>query len=139
MAKYWVVGASWGGIEHQDQRFLEEGIWELGWKEGDRFDQFKLAKKMQEGDRIAIKRNGGSGKGKGKIRIFHLGIIKGIIKDVDKIVCTVNWVVTDVNRLIPAGRRNVFKLFTDPMTLILLTMAIGFGKSFACKGSVNPE
>ena len=33
MAKYWLVGASWDG-EHQDQRFVEQGMWILGKKDG---------------------------------------------------------------------------------------------------------
>ena len=30
MPNYWVVGASWGGVDHQDQSFIEKGIWMLG-------------------------------------------------------------------------------------------------------------
>lgn len=30
MRNYWLVGASWDG-EPQDQSFLEQGIWMLGW------------------------------------------------------------------------------------------------------------
>lgn len=26
MANYWVVGASWGGSDHQDQRFIKEEV-----------------------------------------------------------------------------------------------------------------
>jgi len=26
---YWVVGASWSGVEHQDKRFVDEGFWLL--------------------------------------------------------------------------------------------------------------
>ncbi|MEB3733160.1 hypothetical protein ULF88_01245 [Halopseudomonas pachastrellae] len=35
MPNYWVVGASWGGTEHQDKKFIEQGIWMLGWEEDD--------------------------------------------------------------------------------------------------------
>src|SRR5262245_53362980 len=31
MHNYWVVGASWGGVSHQDAKFVEQGIWMLGW------------------------------------------------------------------------------------------------------------
>ncbi len=34
MTNYWLVGASWGGVDHQDNRFLKEGVWELGWEDG---------------------------------------------------------------------------------------------------------
>ncbi|HHQ4675776.1 TPA: hypothetical protein ACSP2I_003118 [Aeromonas veronii] len=33
MSNYWVVGASWGGVDHQDQKVVEQGIWMLGWSE----------------------------------------------------------------------------------------------------------
>ena len=32
--QYWVVGASWGGVDHQDGKFVEQGIWMLGWEGG---------------------------------------------------------------------------------------------------------
>lgn len=100
MSDYWLVGASWGGVDHQDQRFVEEGMWMLGWEEDEQPVQFKRAKQMKVGDRIAIKRiNGQKG-----IRIFHLGIIKGVILDVNKVICTVDWVATDLNRDIEESR-----------------------------------
>ena len=110
MANYWVVGANWGGNDPQDQRFVEQGIWELGFKEG---YQFERAKKMQKDDRIAIKRNGGGGQGKGKIQILHLGIIKGVFVDRQKIRCTMDWVATDLGRFTLAGR-NVFRTVHGP-------------------------
>ena len=57
---------------------------------------------MQPGDRIAIKRM--KGKGQTGIRIFHLGIIKGVILDTNKVICTVNWVATDLDRDISESR-----------------------------------
>ena len=75
MAKYWIVGASWDG-EPQDRRFVEEGIWILGWEKG---PQKELASKIQSGARIAIKRR--KGKGQTGIRILHLGIVKGVNLD----------------------------------------------------------
>ena len=53
MAKYWVVGAAWDGTNHQDKRFVKEGIWMLGWEDG---IQPERASEIQPGDRIAIKR-----------------------------------------------------------------------------------
>ena len=99
MAKYWVVGASWGGVDHQDQLFVEQGMWMLGWEDG---KQPRRAAEMQSGDRIAIKRMKGQGQ-KG-IRIFHLGIIKGVILDTNKVICTVNWVATNLDRDITESR-----------------------------------
>ena len=51
MTKYWVVGASWGGVEHQDQRFVDQGMWMLGWEDG---KQPKRAAEMQPGNRDTI-------------------------------------------------------------------------------------
>jgi hypothetical protein len=99
MPKYWVVGASWGGGEPQDARFVEQGIWILGWEHG---KQPKKALKMEPGDRIAIKRM--KGKGKTGITILHIGIIRGVIHDTNKVLCTVNWVATDLNRNITKSR-----------------------------------
>ena len=47
-------------------------------------------------DRIAIKRM--KGKGQADIRIFHIGIIKGVSLDTNYVICTVNWVATNLNR-----------------------------------------
>lgn len=108
MSDYWVVGASWGGVDHQDQRFIEEGIWMLGWEEG---NQPEKASEMKPGDRIAIKRM--KGKGQTGIRIFHLGIIRGVILDVNRVICTVDWVATNLNRDI-AESRGCFKSIHGP-------------------------
>lgn len=92
MAKYWLVGAYWEGTE-QDQSFIERDIWMLGWEDGRQAD---LASKIQPGDRIAIKRL--KGQGQPEIRILHLGIVKGVILDTSNVICTVDWVATNVNR-----------------------------------------
>ena len=48
---HWFVGASFGGIHDQTDRFLEEGIWENGYD-----DKFvDLVRSMRPGERIAIK------------------------------------------------------------------------------------
>lgn len=111
MTNYWVVGASWGGVEHQDQRFVEQGYWMLGWEAEDQPDQYAKASKMQVGDRIAIKRM--KGQGQTGIRIFHLGVIKGVILDTNKVICTVDWVATDLNRDIDESR-GCFKSIHGP-------------------------
>ena len=47
----WFVGAAYGGWDDQSPRFLEDGIWENGYK--DRY--LDLVKSILPGDRIAIK------------------------------------------------------------------------------------
>ncbi|HNT36738.1 MAG TPA: hypothetical protein PKH07_17250 [bacterium] len=111
MSKYWVVGASWGGTEHQDQKFVDQGYWMLGWKEEKQPDQYAKASEMKIGDRIAIKRM--KGQGQTGIRIFHLGVIKGVILDADKVICTVDWVATDLQRDIEESR-GCFKSIHGP-------------------------
>ena len=108
MPNYWVVGASWGGVKHQDKKFIEQGIWMLGWEKG---SQPKKASEIKAGDRIAIKRM--KGKGKTGIKIFHLGIIKGVILETNKVICTVDWVATDLERDI-AESRGCFKSIHGP-------------------------
>src|SRR6266545_7277455 len=99
MLNYWVVGASWGGRDHQDAKFVKDGMWMLGWKKG---RQPKKAAQMKPGDRIAIKRM--KGRGQKGIKIRHLGVIKGVVLDTDRVVCTVDWVATDLNRDIADSR-----------------------------------
>jgi hypothetical protein len=111
MTNYWVVGASWGGTEHQDKKFVEQGYWMLGWKEEKQPDQYAKASQMNVGDRIAIKRM--KGQGQTGIRVFHLGVIKGVILDADKVICTVDWVATDLQRDIEESR-GCFKSIHGP-------------------------
>lgn len=92
--KYWLVGASWGGVDHQDEKFVEEGYWMLGCTEEEHKAQFDRALQIQIGDRIAIKR--GMGGKNPNIRILHLGIVKGVIKEANKVICTVNWVIKNL-------------------------------------------
>lgn len=103
-----LVGASWGGKDHQDQRFVSEGIWVLGWVKG---KQPTRAAEMAVGVRIAIKRM--KGRGRTGITILHLGIVRGVIRDTNKVVCTVNWVATDLNRDI-ADSRGCFQSIHGP-------------------------
>lgn len=99
MINYWVVGASWGGVDHQDAKFIEQGIWMLGWEEG---GQPAKASEMKPGDRIAIKRM--KGKAQTGIKILHLGIIKGVILETSKVICAVTWVAVDLDRNITESR-----------------------------------
>ena len=57
---------------------------------------------MKVGDRIAIKRM--KGRARTGITIKHLGVIKGVVLDTDKIVCTVDWVATNLERDIGESR-----------------------------------
>ena len=82
-----------GCRDHQDQRFVREGMWMLGYEDG---DQHQLASQIQSGDRIAIKRMKGTGHP--DIRIFHLGIVKGVNLETNNVICTVNWVATNLDR-----------------------------------------
>ena len=116
MANYWVVGASFeGGTDHKDKEFIEKGIWMLGWdeKSGKEKHQFDNAKNMQPGDRIAIKRVKG-GKDKGII-ILHVGVIKDVIPEVDKVVCTVNWAATNLDRYI-GDSKGCYRAVNGPFT-----------------------
>lgn len=67
----------------------------LGWQKGKQVDK---ALEIQPGDRIAIKRL--LGKGKRGIRIKHIGIVKGVVPETNKVTCTVNWVATHLDRKI---------------------------------------
>jgi hypothetical protein len=100
MHNYWLVGASYGGNDPQDKKFVEEGYWLLGWSQNDSDksgkSQSDKALSIEIGDRIAIKRNmGGTNP---NIRILHLGIVKGVVKELDRVICTVDWVVTELDR-----------------------------------------
>ncbi|NKC13703.1 MAG: hypothetical protein GKR94_16400 [Gammaproteobacteria bacterium] len=102
MPNYWLVGAAWGGVEHQDQKFVAEGYWMLGWEEDQQPSQYKKASEIKAGDRIAIKRM--KGQGQTGIRIFHIGVVKGVILDTNRVICTVDWVATDLARDIEESR-----------------------------------
>ena len=93
--RYWLVGASWGGTEHQDERFIQQGFWMLGWEHG---HQPARAAEIAAGDRIAIKRM--LGQGQTGLRIMHIGIVKGVVLDTNKVLCTVDWAATHLDRII---------------------------------------
>ncbi len=108
--RYWLVGAFWGGQDHQDQFFVENGYWMLGWDEEEQPEQFKTGEKIQVGDRIAIKRM--KGKGASDIRILHIGIVKGVIAEANKVICVVDWVAKDLDRSVES--RGCFKSIHGP-------------------------
>ena len=45
---YWLVGASWDGVDHQDKKFVDNKIWVLGYKEKDDESQYLKAKKIKK-------------------------------------------------------------------------------------------
>jgi hypothetical protein len=100
--RYWVVGATWGGDWMGDE-FAEKGIWMMGWTGEQQPKQQRKAERMRVGDAIAIKRLVG-GSGEKSLDILHIGIIKGIVLDADRVICTVDWVRKDVNRVIDRNR-----------------------------------
>ena len=102
---YWVVGASWGGQDHADKHFVENSYWCLGWKEQDQPYQFKQGKNIKINDRIAIKRM--MGQGATTIKILHIGIVKGVIVETNKVVCVVDWLATNLSRVVDS--RGCFK------------------------------
>ncbi|HGM1965767.1 TPA: hypothetical protein ACKJ3E_002042 [Neisseria gonorrhoeae] len=108
--KYWLVGASWGGQGHQDQFFVENGYWVLEWESSQQPDQFAKGEKIQVGDRIAIKRM--KGQGLSEIKILHIGIVKGVISETNKIICVVDWIVKNLDRNVES--RGCFKCIHDP-------------------------
>jgi hypothetical protein len=79
----------------------------LGWMEG---HQPERAADIQPGDRIAIKRM--RGKGQSGIRIMHIGIVRGVILETDRVICTVNWVATNLDRVVES--RGCFQSIHGP-------------------------
>lgn len=95
MKQYWIVGKTWNDVDKADS-FYKLGKWECGYAYGDQPIYDKRIAKIQPGDAIAVKRM--NGKGKSTITIFALGIVKGV----ENGVVFVNWIVTDLNRVVPS-------------------------------------
>lgn len=96
---YWVVGATFG-TKDMYKEFIENGFWYMGWEQYQsdkhRIDQyFKRVAKIKENDRIAIKRL--MGKGQSNIKILSIGIVKKVVKD----IIFVDWLVTEMDRVVP--------------------------------------
>lgn len=112
--RYWVVGASMlSGTQNVDTDFVENGFWALGYsKDGDE-TQYKLAQEIKKGDRIAIKRR--MGQGSSDIKIFHIGIVTGVVQDFSsQVVCTVNWIVK--NKDLEVESKGCYKTVHGPYT-----------------------
>ena len=106
MKNYWVVGATWGGDGKEDQTelFLRRGYWHLGWDEelpnmtDHRKRMLELQHQMKPGDRIAIKKWAGGSSSQNKDIIIKA---LGIIKDTDEERVYVDWILVDLNRIVP--------------------------------------
>lgn len=94
--RYWLVGASWNGVDHQDEKFVKNHIWVLGWGIDEDKVQFEAAKEIRPGDRIAIKRM--KGRGSPMIAIKHIGIVKGVVEDDERVICSVDWIGINLER-----------------------------------------
>ena len=51
---------TWRYLEHQDKKFIEQGIWMLGWEEADQIAQYNKASEIQKDNRIAMHMTGRS-------------------------------------------------------------------------------
>ena len=103
--QYWVVGAGFREAEHepyvpQDDWFVSNGVWMLGYAPGEKAIYDSRTQRMQVGDRIAIKRM--MGQAQRTIRILHAGVIRDLfpVEAVGRFVCSVNWVCTNLNRTV---------------------------------------
>lgn len=53
------------------------------------------------------------GQGHSGIRIMHIGIVRGVILETNKVICTVNWAATHLDRVID-GSKGCFKSVHGP-------------------------
>lgn len=115
--QYYIVGASYGGYESQLERFIEDGIWALGWSGDDASAQHASLIKMNRGDFIAIKRM--NGRGASDVTILARGIVCGVIteaKEEKRFVCTVNWIETNLQKIVPARHQGIFQSVAGPFS-----------------------
>jgi hypothetical protein len=108
MAKYWVVGAMYGGNNDQAPKFIRRGYWVLGWSDADAPDQAKRRDQIGVGDRIAIKRM--MGKGATEIRITALGVVTEVDEEDKRVYVT--WIADDLNRVVES--RGCFQSIHGP-------------------------
>jgi hypothetical protein len=108
MNNYWVVGAMWGGSEDVLSTFLKRGYWYC-WdpkvasdSNSDAGNSVKAQRerflKIQEGDRIAVKKM--LGQGATEIEIRALGIVKAV--DTEEWRAYVAWITDETfSRKVP--------------------------------------
>lgn len=56
------------------------------------------------------------GKAQVGIRIMHIGIVKGVILDTNKVICTVDWCATNLDRNVEESK-GCFKSIHGPYTM----------------------
>ena len=103
---YWFVGAAFGAVDDQIDRFIEEGIWEVRRSDSNKAKHSQRINSMQPGDRIAIKSwftqkydlpfEASPGKAYTGIRIKATGTITG--NPQDGLGVRVNWTRVDPPR-----------------------------------------
>ena len=113
MTNYWLVGAMWSGSVNEDKydRFIKNGIWEIGWSERDQPKQIEKCKKMKPGDYIAIKKKSG----KGDISIRAVGKVVGkmkVVKPHGYGQIKVKWLLLDT--AVVVGGRGCFATIHGP-------------------------
>ena len=92
--QFFVVGATVYEGEKEDHtaRFIQRGIWQMFYPEGEKPNYDQRIAKVKIGDRIAIKTM--AGRGSGHIYIRAIGIVKAIIDT----TLVVDWKLTNLNR-----------------------------------------
>jgi hypothetical protein len=95
---YWLVGATWGGVDEKYHDFIAHGYWESGYEKDQKPEQDERFGKMRPGDRIAIKRSLGPSNSDIVIRAI------GIISEVDTYArrVYVKWLVRGLSRQVPS-------------------------------------
>ncbi len=91
---YWLVGATWGGVEEKYHDFISNGYWESGYSKGEQPAYDEKIGQMRVGDRIAIKR--ALGPSDSDIVIRAIGIISEVDEYAGRIY--VRWMIRGLNR-----------------------------------------
>jgi len=105
--KYWVVGATWGD-DNLAERFYLRGNWQMGYNDKDQPGYAEKIKRIEKGDRIAVKKR--DGKGANTISIKAIGIVK----DVADGIVYIDWLVTGLDRHVAC--KNYFGTIHGPVT-----------------------
>ncbi|WP_313057766.1 hypothetical protein [Stutzerimonas nitrititolerans] len=101
-ARYWIVGAMFGGCRDQLDTFIKRGYWYC-WDPHKARDNeipeqtIALFKQIQRGDRLAVKKM--LGRGSPSMEVRALGIVTDIDQDEWRIY--VDWLVPNMSRLVP--------------------------------------
>lgn len=71
----YVVGAMFGGVDDQLPRFIQEGIWEMGYSDGEKPKYDRVFHDIIPGDTIIVKKRIG-GRGSRSIQARMVGTVK---------------------------------------------------------------